>query len=168
VLRLRRRLPPRPRQAVDCIAAALLAAAIYLVPWYTLAALAGGGDLVLVVLVAWLIAVAAYLWVVAARRALVPPGWTLGVVVGAVVLGEGVGLVALFAAAAADSCGHSGIASGVKLFGAAVIVVVPGAWALLRRRFAALWVFPVAAAVAAGWVVAVSHLLPNASGGCFE
>lgn len=91
-------------------------------------------------------------------------GSALGVLVTLVMVAS-VELVVRFATAAAQTCGSSGLASGLEWSGTAVLLLGIGSFGTRRRRILPL----LAAIVAAGaWLTLVAHLVPGGSGECFH
>ena len=74
-------------------------------------------------------------------------------------------LVMRFATAAAETCGSSGLATGLEWSGTAVLLLGIGGFGAQRRR-----VLPFLAALVAagGWIALVAHLVPGGAGECFH
>jgi hypothetical protein len=136
--------------------AALVAAALYLMPSAVLAPLTGDAGW------GWwvLLASATTVLVLYGRRT----GAPLRVLAIVIVLGF-TEFVAAVGSAIGDRCGDSRLASDLELVGTIAILVALGAWAVRRGR---IWWLPLGVVVAGVWVVAIAHLIPGGAGGCFE
>ena len=156
-------LRPRRRALLDWGAAALAAAALFLVPWLIVAVLKGdlhGWWIAVLVICAAALVLHVRLQPEHSSRAAL---W-LVLTQGAIVVGLA-GIVVEIAAT--DSCSGSLAANLVKWIGAAAIYLGAGAWAL-QRPLRGVWALPLAAVVAGGWLVAVAHVVPGGSGACFN
>jgi hypothetical protein len=153
-LRWTRPRRPQPRTLFEWGAAALAAAALYLTPALLLGVIAGLG---------W--AIAAF---VACLAVLVLYSRRFGSLLGVLVLLVTIGFVEFVArlgTAVAETCGSSGLASGLEQSGTIVLLLGIGALGAHRRR-----AFPfVVALIAAGvWVAVIAHVVPGGTGACFE
>jgi hypothetical protein len=147
---------PRPRTLRDWGAAALVAAALFTLPFLVLGALEDGGAR----WIAPVTACAAVLIVHAWRQS--SPLVVLGAVVGA-----GIGAIGFAGAVLlGDTCGGSSAAGFVKWLGALVIALWLGAVGV-RGGLKILWVTPLALIAAGLWVLLAAHVVPGGAAGCF-
>jgi hypothetical protein len=145
---------PRRKTLIDWSAAALVAAAFYLAPFFLLGAIEG---------VAWAIALLVASLVVLAFYT-TRFGSALGVLLTAVLVLT-LELVVRFGTAFGDVCGDSHLANDLEWAGTGVILLGIGTWSVRKRR-----VLPLLAALllAGAWIFAVARLIPGGAGGCFE
>jgi hypothetical protein len=152
-----RRLP-RPKTLTDWSAAALVAAALFALPFATLGALQDGR-------IGWIAGV------VAAAIVLIVHAWRSSsplVVLGAVIA-VGLAWVAFYAVILlGNTCGGGSAARWVEWPGALVIAFALGALGVRGGGLRILWVTPLALVAAAAWILLAAQLVPGGAGGCFE
>jgi hypothetical protein len=147
-------LLPQRKTLIEWSAAAVVAAAFYLAPFFLLGAIEG---------VAWTVAALAACVLVLALYT-TRFGSALGVLLVAVLVLI-LELVVRFGTAFGDVCGDSRLANDLEWAGTGVILLGIGTWSVRRRRVSPL----LAALLLAGvWIFAVARLIPGGAGGCFE
>ena len=147
-------LLPRRRTLIEWSAAAVVAAALYLAPFFLLGAIEGIG---------WAIALLFVCLVVLALYT-TQYGSALGVLIAAVLVLV-LELLVRFGTAFGDVCGDSHLANDLEWAGSGAILLGIGTWSVRKRRLLPLLG---ALLVAGAWIVAVARLTPGGAGGCFE
>lgn len=153
-------LPPSRRsELVTWGAAALIAAALYVVPYATIGSIVTGAAGRWVAILAGCVVVL----VVAAIRL-----WSALVVLAAAVVSGIFGAIAWFVVVVSDTCGGSNAATVVEWTGAAAIALGLGAWAVHYRGGRVFWGLPLGWVLGAIWIAIVAHVIPGGAGGCIE
>lgn len=140
----------------DWAPAFVTALALYGFPYALAAAIGGGGG--------WYVLLAADVLVLAAVAVFL---WSPLVVLAATVVSAIFGGIFWLIVAVGNTCGDSLAGTIVEFAGGIPIAIAVGTWGI-RRGPRALWAVPVGWALAAIWIVLWAHVIPGASGGCFE